>query len=231
MTLNTQVKARFSEIVHLQKGWDGHQAEPIKQEVVERAVCILKMMDHSASELTIVPSSSGEINLEWYFKDVAIEVLVPEHGPVKGYRLLGLDTADTSQEHSEDITLIAQWFQDRYMDTLIDEILHGEPAPDNQSGFVPVEYKVVILPEYTEEVSKGGIVLATETLEKEKLSQVKGKLIAIGGSAFNDWMGRKPRIGESVYFAKYAGYVLKGIDDKEYRLTNDKDITAIIESN
>lgn len=98
----------------------------------------------------------------------------------------------------------------------------------NSSGLNPVEYKILIEPEEVEQKSAGGIVLAVSTTEKEKMAQVKGKLIAVGGNAFEDWAGNIPKPGDSVYFAKYAGYVIKGKDGKEYRLANDKDISAIV---
>jgi co-chaperonin GroES (HSP10) len=99
----------------------------------------------------------------------------------------------------------------------------------NTSGMWPVEYKILILPEEVEEVSKGGIVLTTSTTERDKMAQVKGRLIAVGGNAFEDWKGRAPEVGDHLWFAKYAGYVVKGADGKDYRLCNDKDCSAIIE--
>lgn len=98
----------------------------------------------------------------------------------------------------------------------------------NPSGMQPVEYKILIEPEEVEQKSAGGIVLAQATTDKEKMAQVKGKLIAVGGNAFEDWQEPKPKIGDSVWFAKYAGYTVKGIDAKEYRLANDKDISAVL---
>lgn len=99
---------------------------------------------------------------------------------------------------------------------------------ENASGMHPVEYKILIKPEETEQTSAGGIVLALKTTEREAMAQVRGKLIAVGGNAFSDWEGRVPSIGDSVWFAKYAGYTVKGADGKEYRLANDKDVAAII---
>ena len=99
----------------------------------------------------------------------------------------------------------------------------------NTSGLSPVEYKILIVPEEVEKVSAGGIVMAVTTTERDKMAQVKGKLIAIGGNAFEDWKGRTPKVGDSVYYAKYAGIVVKGEDGRDYRLANDKDLTAIIE--
>jgi len=97
----------------------------------------------------------------------------------------------------------------------------------NESGIQPVEYKVLIKPEVVEEKTAGGLFLPEQTQDKEKMAQVKGVLVAVGGNAFEDWKS-PPQIGDKVYFAKYAGYVVKGEDGEEYRLANDKDITAII---
>lgn len=101
-------------------------------------------------------------------------------------------------------------------------------AVENTSGMQPVEFKVLIAPEDVEKTTASGIVLATATTEKEKMKQVKGRLIAIGGNAFQDWEGKLPEVGDNVYFAKYAGYVIEGVDGKEYRLANDKDIAAVL---
>lgn len=98
----------------------------------------------------------------------------------------------------------------------------------NNSGLIPVEFKILIEPEEIEQKSAGGIILADKTTDREKQAQVRGKLIAIGGNAFEDWNGRTPMVGDNVWYAKYAGFVLKGDDGIEYRLANDKDIAAIV---
>lgn len=99
----------------------------------------------------------------------------------------------------------------------------------NTSGLQPVEYKILIAPDVVEEVSAGGIVLAGKTTEREAMAQVKGTLVAVGGNAFEDWKGNIPQVGDVIWFAKYAGYVVKGADGKDYRLANDKDCSAIIQ--
>lgn len=102
-------------------------------------------------------------------------------------------------------------------------------AAVNTSGLAPVEYKVLIQPEDVEKVSAGGIVMATTTTERDRMAQVKGVLVAVGGNAFEDWAEPVPKVGDSVYYAKYAGIMVKGEDGQEMRLANDKDITAIIQ--
>lgn len=98
----------------------------------------------------------------------------------------------------------------------------------NTSGMQPVEFKILIQPEETEQTSAGGIVLAVKTTEREAMAQVRGKLVAVGGNAFEDWAGKIPELGDSVWFAKYAGFTVKGADGKDYRICNDKDVAAII---
>jgi chaperonin GroES len=98
---------------------------------------------------------------------------------------------------------------------------------ENKSGVYPVEYKVLIKPDEVNEKTKGGLYLPETTKEKESMAQVQGMIVSIGGDAFSDWK-EKPVVGERVYFGKYAGYVITGKDDEQYRLVNDKDICAII---
>jgi co-chaperonin GroES (HSP10) len=108
-------------------------------------------------------------------------------------------------------------------------------AAVNRSGIQPVEYKILILPEQAEETDEtlkrakaAGLLLVDKTTEREKMAQVKGRLVAAGGNAFEDWSGQVPQLGDVVWFAKYAGYVVKGDDGQEYRLANDKDISAVL---
>lgn len=100
----------------------------------------------------------------------------------------------------------------------------------NTSGLHPVEYKILIEPEQIEKKTESGIILTDKVTDREKMAQVRGKLIAIGGNAFEDWQDPIPKVGDTVSYAKYAGLIVEGIDEKEYRLANDKDITAIVVS-
>lgn len=106
---------------------------------------------------------------------------------------------------------------------------------DNTSGIVPTEFKVLILPKEVEEVTKGGIILAAQTTNAEKYATIEGEIVAISHLAFTyateaEWDGHKPKPGQRVIFAKYAGVRTKGPKDgKEYLLVNDKDVCAVFE--
>lgn len=104
----------------------------------------------------------------------------------------------------------------------------------NPTGIVPTEFKCLILPKEVEQVSKGGIILSSQTIDAEKATTIEGAIIAVSHLAFTyateaEWDGKKPRPGQRVIFAKYAGVRHKAKDGQEYLLINDKDVVAVIE--
>lgn len=104
----------------------------------------------------------------------------------------------------------------------------------NGTGINPTEFKVLIEPKEVEERTAGGIILATSTKDAEKYATIEGKILAVSHLAFTyateeEWAGKKPKAGDRVIFAKYAGVRHKAKDGREYLLVNDKDIVATIE--
>jgi co-chaperonin GroES (HSP10) len=107
----------------------------------------------------------------------------------------------------------------------------------NTTGINPTEFKVLIAPKPVEEVTKGGIILATQTTDSEKYATIEGTIIAVSPLAFiyaspQEWADNnavKPKPGDRVIFAKYAGVRHKAKDGQEYLLVNDKDIVATVE--
>jgi co-chaperonin GroES (HSP10) len=103
----------------------------------------------------------------------------------------------------------------------------------NQTGILPTEYKVLIAPKPVEE-KVGSIIIPDATKESEKYAQIEGQIIAVSHLAFTyataeEWGDHKPKPGDRVLYAKYAGVRVKGKDGKEYVLVNDKDICAVVE--
>lgn len=96
-------------------------------------------------------------------------------------------------------------------------------------GIIPVEYKVVVLPDEPKDVTSGGIVVPDVVKDKLKWRTSKATLVAVGGNAFQDWQPPIPKPGDRVYVAIAAGIVHVGPDGREYRIVNDKDIAGIIE--
>lgn len=99
---------------------------------------------------------------------------------------------------------------------------------ENTSGITPVEYKVLVLPDQIDKMSKGGIALPGEVIEKEELAQTDGVLVAVTDMSFQGWECDTPKPGDRVKFARYAGLMIDGADGKRYRLIKDTDIAAII---
>lgn len=101
----------------------------------------------------------------------------------------------------------------------------------NTSGKRPLEYKVLILPDLVEEKSKGGIILVDR--EKEQFAKTECVLVDAGALAFKKDNGEPwadaPKIGDRVAIAKYAGYVIEGKDNKQYRLVADREILYVEE--
>lgn len=105
-------------------------------------------------------------------------------------------------------------------------------TPLNISGIKPTEYKVLILPvEVTDKI--GSIFIPDEHKDRAQFAQMEGVLIALAPLAFSydKWEGiedQKPKVGDKVLFAKFAGCEYKGKDGKKYRIVNDRDVTAVI---
>jgi co-chaperonin GroES (HSP10) len=98
----------------------------------------------------------------------------------------------------------------------------------------PCEFNIVVELDPTEEVTKGGIILPNDKVERDKLGAEEGTLIAVSPLAFSyaspsEWGDHeKPRIGDRVMVKRYDG-VLREKDGKSYRIVPDKSLVAVIE--
>lgn len=95
----------------------------------------------------------------------------------------------------------------------------------------PTGWRVIILPYRGVEKTKGGIVLAEQTKEKQQLTTVCGYVLALGDLAYKD-EGKFPngawcKQGDWVIFGRYAGARI-GLDGGEIRILNDDEILARI---
>lgn len=103
---------------------------------------------------------------------------------------------------------------------------------DCRPGLHPTGFNVLVVVEPTEEITKGGIILASSITDKEKLVQVRGRIVAMSPAAFDfaEWPeGSRPKIGDAIQFAKLAGIMTVGADGRDYRLLIDKDVAATID--
>lgn len=98
----------------------------------------------------------------------------------------------------------------------------------NTSGLLPVEDKVLLLPDKVSE--KVGSIHKPQTVQaQEQIAQVRALLVTYGGNAFEDWGDPIPLAGQRVMVCKYAGILdIEGADGETYQLCTDRDITAIL---
>lgn len=90
----------------------------------------------------------------------------------------------------------------------------------------PLGDKVLLKMLETEEVTKSGIVLPTQSKEKSQIAEV----IAVGSGIIED--GKKiemeVKVGNQVIIGKYSGTEFKH-EDIEYLIVSQKEILGIIE--
>jgi len=95
----------------------------------------------------------------------------------------------------------------------------------------PVGWRVLIKPQEVKKVSKGGIILSTESnSDREQMANTTGVVIAMGDQCYADEPTPWCKVGDKVIFAKYAGLLYLGKDGNQYRMINDKDITGILDA-
>ena len=97
----------------------------------------------------------------------------------------------------------------------------------------PTGWRLLVLPFKMKETTKGGLVLAETTLERQQVASQVGVVMAMGPQCYKDkerypegpWCKEK----DWVMFARYAGSRIK-IDGGEMRLLNDDEVLATIDS-
>ena len=97
----------------------------------------------------------------------------------------------------------------------------------------PTGWRLLVLPFKMKEKTKGGLLLAEDTLERQQVASQVGLVMAMGPQCYKDkerypegpWCKEK----DWVMFARYAGSRIK-IDGGEMRLLNDDEVLATIDS-
>ena len=96
----------------------------------------------------------------------------------------------------------------------------------------PTGYRILILPFTMSSITKGGIHLASQTVDKERLATVVGYVVSLGPDAYGD-LGKFPdgawcKEGDWVVLSKYTGHRFE-YDGCELRLINDDSVLAVVE--
>ena len=103
----------------------------------------------------------------------------------------------------------------------------------NDSGILPMEYKVLVKPKRVEEKTAGGLYIPDTKREKDEFGQTEGVMVAASPLAFSfaEWPGdaRKPEVGDRVFFSRYQATEVAGKDNETYWLMQDQSIAGVFE--
>jgi len=97
----------------------------------------------------------------------------------------------------------------------------------------PTGWRMLVLPFKMKEKTKGGVILAETTLERQQVASQTGLVLRMGPDCYRD-KDRYPdgpwcKEGDWVMFARYAGSRIK-IEGGEIRLLNDDEVLATIKN-
>ena len=96
----------------------------------------------------------------------------------------------------------------------------------------PTGWRILVMPFKVKEETKGGIIIAQETLDRARVSTQVGYVLKMGDLCYADkdryptgpWCAEK----QWVIFARYAGSRME-IDGGEIRMLNDDEVLGTIE--
>tara|TARA_R100000951_G_scaffold115790_1_gene125081 strand:+ start:3157 stop:3570 length:414 start_codon:yes stop_codon:yes gene_type:complete len=97
----------------------------------------------------------------------------------------------------------------------------------------PTGWRILVMPFKVKEETKGGIIIAQETLDRARVSTQVGYVLKMGDLCYEDkdkyptgpWCAEK----QWVIFARYAGSRME-IDGGEIRMLNDDEILGTIDN-
>ena len=124
--------------------------------------------------------------------------------------------------------------EEKYQSEPQKEPLNPENIKEQKSQLpVPSGWRLLVLPFTPKEKTKGGILIAQESLEKLRIATNFGYVLKIGPLAYYDKekypTGPWCKKGDWIIFARYAGSRIK-IDGGEIRLLNDDEVLATVEN-
>ena len=96
----------------------------------------------------------------------------------------------------------------------------------------PPGWRLLVLQFRLKEKTKGGVLLGTETIDRQQVASQCGNVLAMGPDCYNDPKrfsdGPWCKVGDWVVFARYAGARIE-IEGGEVRLLNDDEVLATVQ--
>ena len=136
------------------------------------------------------------------------------------------ETLSTSQEENPEHK---NALEEKYKE---EEPLNPETIKNQESQLpVPSGWRLLVLPFTPREKTKGGILIAQESLDKLRIATNCGYVLSMGPLAYQDKekypTGPWCKVGEWVILARYAGSRLP-IEGGEVRILNDDEVLGTI---
>jgi co-chaperonin GroES (HSP10) len=152
------------------------------------------------------------------------QVVVPDH--------VAQEIEKENQAISENVQETGEQLDKAYVEPglkVLDPTLLDKSALERMP--TPTGWRMLILPFAGMGVSKGGIIMTKDTVDRERLSTVCAYVVKMGSLCYQDAkFGDKPWCQEKqwVLIGRYAGARFKLGDDAECRIINDDEVIATI---
>ena len=114
--------------------------------------------------------------------------------------------------------------------------LAGKFDGKNRSGYQPVGDSVCVMVDSVDGyLGKNKVIAMTQAqIDTQNNGATSGIIVAMGANAFV-WSGDrqrpfgddKPKVGDRIFFVRYAGEFTMGVDEKAYRIMSDNSIVAV----
>ena len=144
-----------------------------------------------------------------------------------------MNQAETSSTLKKEVPKHKPALQDKYKEESqnLKEPLHPDNITNTDQLPNPSGWRILVLPFTPKDKTKGGIIIAQESLEKLRIATNCGYVLKVGPLAYYDKekfpTGSWCKKGDWVIFARYAGSRLP-IEGGEVRLLNDDEVLGTI---
>jgi len=138
-----------------------------------------------------------------------------------------MKTQETSSTSKEEVPKIKTGLLDKYKKEPVKEVTKETTKLPQPTG-----WRMLVLPFRMKEKTDGGVILGTETIDRQQVASQCGNVLAMGSDCYMDKDRFKDgpwcKVGDWVVFARYAGSRIE-IEGGEVRLLNDDEILATVQ--
>ena len=137
-----------------------------------------------------------------------------------------MKTQEQSSISKEEVPKIKTGLLDKYEKEPVKEVTKEATKLPQPTG-----WRMLVLPFRMKEKTDGGIIMGTETIDRQQVASQCGNVLAMGPDCYKDKdrfeNGPWCKVGDWVVFARYAGSRIQ-IDGGEVRILNDDEVLATI---